>query len=175
VVCLRCPLLWFGVGPQKMCRCRSGKDPAFSLLEVVIVVAIIAILAAMGIPRLSRGTKGAADAALAGSLRTLRDAIDHYAAEHGGSFPELNQFAQQLTRYTNRDGQPRTKKDATHIWGPYLRDIPPLPVGARKGKTGVKDADDGSAGWIYDQVTGTIRANCSDTETDDTGTKYMNY
>jgi len=168
-------LLSFCVGPQKMRRCRSGKEQAFSLLEVVIVVAIIAILASVAIPRLSRGTKGAADAALAGSLRTLRDAIDHYAAEHGGSFPELNQFALQLTRYTNRDGQTRTKKDTTHIWGPYLRDVPPLPVGARRGKTGVKAVDDGSAGWIYDQVTGTIRANCSDTETDDTGTKYKDY
>jgi len=155
--------------------CWSRKGPAFSLLELVFVVAIVAILAVLAIPRLSRGTKGAADSALVGSLRTLRSAIDHYAAEHEGRFPEWNQFVQQLTRYTDSRGQARTNKDATHIWGPYLRAVPPLPVGANKGKTGVRQVDEASAGWIYDQTTGAIRANCSDAEVDNAGRKYKDY
>ncbi len=158
-----------------MCRCRSGKDLAFSLLEVVIVVAIIAILAGVAIPRLSRGAKGAADATLAGSLRTLRSAIDHYAAEHGGSFPNATDCATQLTKYTNGIGETKPKKDTTHIYGPYLRDIPSLPVGAKKGKAGIRQADEANAGWIYDPATGMIRANCLDKEVDDTGKKYKDY
>ena len=153
----------------------SRRGPAFSLLELVLVVAVIAILAAIGIPRLSRGTRGATDAALAGSLQTLRGAIDHYAAEHGGSFPKWNKLAGQLTTYTNDEGESQAGKDATHIWGPYLHVIPPLPVGAKKGETGVKQVDAAEVGWIYDQTTGTIRANCQDTEVDDAGKKYKDY
>ena len=174
-MCLRCPLLWVGVGPQKMRRCWSGKDPAFSLLEVVVVVAILAILAAIAIPRLSRGTRGAADAALVGSLRTLRDAIDHYAAEHNGSFPRWSKFSDQLTTYTDSTGDTRASRDTTHTWGPYLRAVPPLPVGTNKGRTGVKQVDGANIGWIYDQTSGAIRANCLDTEVDDAGKKYNDY
>jgi prepilin-type N-terminal cleavage/methylation domain-containing protein len=153
----------------------SRRGSAFSLLELVFVVAIIAILAAIAIPRLSRGTKGAADSALAGGLATLRGAIDHYAAEHGGNFPKTNKFAEQLTTYTDSAGDPQATRDATHIWGSYLRTIPPLPVGANKGKTGVRQVDEANAGWIYDPTTGTIRANCPDTEVDDAGRKYKDY
>ena len=67
-----------------MKRLRRTRRGGFSLLEVVIVVAIIAILAAIGIPRMSRGSKGAGDSALSGDLAVLRNAIDLYAAEHGG-------------------------------------------------------------------------------------------
>lgn len=153
----------------------GGRGLAFSLLELVLVVAIVAILGVIAIPRLSRGTRGAADSALADSLRTLRGAIDRYAAEHGGSFPQWNTFENQLTTYTDSNGQPRNSLDGTHIWGPYLRTIPPLPVGAQKGKTGVKQADASNVGWIYDETTGTIRANCLDTEVDDAGKKYKDY
>jgi type II secretory pathway pseudopilin PulG len=148
---------------------------AFSLLEMVFVVAIVAILAAVALPRISRGARGTADGALTGNLRLLRGAIDHYAAEHDGSFPQWNKFADQLTTYTDGDGQTRAGGDAPRIWGPYLRAAPPLPVGANKGKTGVKRTDAANVGWIYDETTGDIRANCPDTEVDDAGKKYKDY
>lgn len=146
---------------------------AFSLLEMVFVVAIIAILAAVALPRMSRGARGAADAGLTGSLRLLRGAIDRYAAEHGGDFPQWNKFADQLTTYTNSEGQARTTRDATHIWGPYLLAIPRLPVGANKGKLAIKQVNGADCGWVYDQTTGAIHANCLDNEVDDAGKKYQ--
>ena len=153
----------------------SRRGPAFSLLELMLVVAVVALLAAIAIPRLSRGTRGAADAALAATLAVLRGAVDHYAGEHGGNFPSANKSAEELTTYTDRQGHARASKDTTHIWGPYLRAVPPLPVGANKGKTGVKQVDGTDVGWIYDQAAGTIRANCSDAEVDDAGKKYKDY
>ncbi len=155
--------------------CWSRRGPAFSLLELLLVMAIIALLAAIATPRLSRGTRGAADSALAESLRMLRGAIDHYATEHGGSLPDSKDFAEQLTTYTDSEGDPQAGRDATHIWGPYLRAIPLLPVGAKEGATRVKDVDAAKIGWIYDPATGTIRANCPDTEVDDTGKKCKDY
>jgi type II secretory pathway pseudopilin PulG len=148
---------------------------AFSLLEMVFVVAIVAILAAVALPRVGRGARGAADGALTGNLCLLRGAIDHNAAEHGGSFPQWNKFADQLTTCTDSAGQARAGRDATHIWGPYLRAVPPLPVGENKGETGVKKTDADKVGWIYDETTGDIRANCPDTEIDGTGKKYRDY
>src|SRR5437868_12090153 len=115
------------------------RNNGFSLIELVIVVVIIAIIGAIAIPRMSRGAAGAADSALVGNLRVLRSAIDLYANEHGGAFPSSTAatFISQLTTYTDDTGAAVATKDATHIYGPYLRTIPALPVGAAKGSTAI--------------------------------------
>jgi len=135
------------------------QDKGFTLVEVVIVVAILAILAAIGLPRLSRGPRGASDAALETDLEALQKAIDVYAAEHDGQFPSLDSIAKQLTQYTDCQGQAQATKDATHIYGPYLRAIPPLPVGHRKGNTRIASEDADDVGWIYTPASGEIKAN----------------
>ena len=147
----------------------------FSLLEVVIVVAIIAILAAIGIPRMSRGAKGASDAALTGDLATLRNAIDLYAAEHGGAFPTTTDVNTQLTQYTNISGAVNATKTATHIYGPYMRSIPPLPVGGKKGNSTIADANGAGVGWIYNSSDGTIKSNTTDSEKDEADKQYNQY
>ena len=140
-----------------MNRLRRTRKGGFSLLEVVIVVAIIAILAAIGIPRMSRGSKGANDSAVSGDLAVLRNAIDLYAAEHGGSFPGAATVVNQLTKYTDITGTPSDTKTLTHIYGPYLRSVPPLPVGAKQGKTGIAESDGNDVGWLYTAASGTIK------------------
>jgi len=159
-----------------MSRCRHTRRGGFSLLEVVIVVAIIAILAAIGIPRMSRGSKGANESALSGDLAVLRNAIDLYAAEHGGAFPTAANITNQLNQYTDVTGTTvSATKTATAIYGPYLRSVPPLPVGANKGTNGISAlATDPGTGWVYTESTGTIKANTT-TETDDSGKAYNTY
>ena len=155
-------------------RIRTTRD-GFSLLEVVIVVAIIAILAAIGIPRMSRGSKGANDSALSGDLAVLRNAIDLYAAEHGGSMPGVLTIVDQLTKYSNASGATSADKTGAYIYGPYIRKIPPLPVGTtRKGATGIAAADAAGIGWLYDVATGSITANTG-TDADEAGTLYTSY
>lgn len=147
----------------------------FSLLEVVIVVAIIAILAAIGIPRMSRGSKGANDSALSGDLAVLRNAVDLYAAEHGGAMPTLAGIVNQLTLYSDGTGATNASKTSPYIYGPYVRSVPPLPVGQRKGQTGIADTDGPAVGWIYDVTTGSIKANTTALEKDDSNVQYNNY
>ena len=147
---------------------------AFSLLELLLVVVIIGVIAAIAIPRLSRGAAGAADAALSGNLGVLREAIDRYSAEHVGAYPTLAAFVGQITQYTNEAGAVSATKTTTYIYGPYIRKIPPLPVGARKGQSGVAAADGATIGWIYTAATGDIRANTT-TEVDVTGKLYSAY
>jgi len=145
------------------------------LLEVVIVVAIIAILAAIGIPRMSRGARGASDSALSGDLATLRNAVDLYAAEHTGVYPDAADPNKQITQYTDATGGVSATKDATHIYGPYLRAIPPLPVGAKKASTKIAAADAAGVGWIYNKTEGTVKANTTASEKDEAGKLYSDY
>ena len=108
----------------------------FSLLELVIVVVIVGIIAAIAIPRMSRGSAGAADSALSGNLAVLRNAIDLYGAEHDGTLPGATTIANQLTLYTTSAGATSATKTGAYIYGPYVRTIPALPVGAKKGENG---------------------------------------
>ena len=152
------------------------RNKGFSLLELVIVVVIIGIIAAIAVPRMSRGSAGAADAALSGNLAILRNAIDLYAAEHGGTLPAKATVADQLTLYSDSAGTTASALGGAFIYGPYIRKIPPLPVSsARKGDTGISDAAAAGVGWIYDETTGNIQSNTTDSEQDASGTAYNTY
>lgn len=150
------------------------KRGGFSLIELVIVVVIIGIIGAIAIPRLSRGAEGASDSALAGDLAVMRNAIDLYATEHGGDFPAVATFEEQLTLYSSAAGATDAAKSGTYMYGPYIRKIPNLKVGANKGSNTVAAADGLGVAWIYDEDTGAISANTG-TETDVSGTKYSDY
>jgi general secretion pathway protein G len=149
----------------------------FSLIELVIVVVIIGIIAAIAIPRMSRGAAAAADASLQASLRTLRNAIDLFQSEHptapNNGFPTLADFSDQLTTFTDDQGNANASKSSTYYLGPYLKEIPGLPVGANKGAKTVVGTAGGTAGWVYTEGTGSIVANA--TETDARGVAYNTY
>ena len=154
----------------------ASRARAFSMIELVIVVVIIGIIGAIAIPRMSRGAGGAADSALVADLAVLRNAIDLYEAEHGGDYPSFADFENQLTQFTDAVGDAQATKDATHIYGPYLRAVPSLPVGSNKGQTAFVATQGGTtAGWVYDDTTGTVSANLPGGETDDSGTAYNTY
>jgi len=145
---------------------------AFSLVELVIVVVIIGVIAAIAVPRISRGAKGAGESALRGSLASLRNAIDMYAAEHAGTFPGGDGTQPTLIRHLTE------KTDASGTaggnLGPYLRrGFPPCPVGPRTGDTGVILDNTGppaaapgttGKGWVYNHSTGEIIVNCDDAD-----------
>jgi prepilin-type N-terminal cleavage/methylation domain-containing protein len=159
---------------------KHDRKRGFSLLELVIVVVIIGIIAAIAIPRMSRGTAGASDSALSGNLAVLRNAIDLFAAEHDGKFPKLAKIETQLTQYTDASNTSDavTAKDKDHPFGPYIRAVPKLPVGANKGLatfSGTTPIGTDAAGWYYNETTGEVRANLANTELDATEVKYNTY
>ncbi len=147
---------------------------AFSLIELVIVVVILGIIGAVAIPRMSRGAAGAADSALVADLAVLRNAIDLFNAEHASTYPAVGTIANQLTQFSDISGAAQATSDSTHLYGPYLRAIPTLPVGAFKGKSGIAAASGASIGWIYTAASGTIVANTT-TEADARGVLYNTY
>ncbi len=151
------------------------KNRAFSLIELVVVVVILGIIGAIAIPRMSRGASGAADSALVADLAVLRNAIALYETEHQGSFPALSTFSDQLTLYSDIDGDTSATKTGAYIYGPYLRAVPKLKVGSNKGSSAVAATGGGSEGWLYIAASGNISANLPDTETDAAGTPYADY
>lgn len=147
----------------------------FSLIELVIVVVILGIIGAVAIPRMSRGAEGASESALVSNLATLRGAIELYAAEHGNTFPSAATFNDELLLYTNAAGGTSATKTGAFIYGPYLRAVPALPVGTKQGNAGVAAADAAGVGWIYDETTGAITANCADAEVNGTGKQWNDF
>jgi len=169
----------------------GGPSGGFSLIELVIVVVIIGIIAAIAIPRMSRGSQGAAENALAGDMAVWRSALDLYQTEHGGAYPKDNTtILAQLTQYTDGTGATATAKDTTHIYGPYMRAVPPLPVtdpsnaqSVPKGSTTIGACTAGGTapatvtiggyGWLYDGA-GNLYPNTG-TVTDASGKAYNQY
>ncbi len=157
-----------------MTMSRKQRNRAFSLIELVIVIVIIGIIAAIAVPRMSRGAAGATDAALRADLATLRSAIDLYTTEHEGLVPTAAAIELQLTGYSDVLGAAQVGKDAAHIYGPYIREIPKQPVGANKTQNGIDTATGATIGWIYTVATSDIRANTT-TEADAAGLLYNLY
>jgi general secretion pathway protein G len=131
----------------------------FSLIELVIVVVIIGIIGAIAVPRMSRGSEGAAVSALIGNLTVLNKAVDLYGIEHGGDFPRAANITEQLVGLSNSIGDTPTGDLGEVVFGPYVRAVPPLPVGEKKGNTGIAATNGIGVGWIYSQSRGLIRPN----------------
>ena len=178
-----------GAGTLPGVRARSPRARrGFSLIELVIVVVIIGIIAAIAVPRMSRGSQGASDGALSANLTVIRNAIDLYQTEHQ-AYPATvaptntaADLVKQLTQFTDGNGAAVTAKDAAHPYGPYLRKIPPMPVGSKKGQTTIKLAltDTEATGttseaWIYYPTTGEAKANLVATELDGKDQPYNGY
>ena len=153
-------------------------DRAFSLVELVIVLVIIGIVAAIAVPRITRGATRASAVALRSDLATLRNAIELYRAEHEGTFPAVARFVDQMTKFSNLAGNAfSANPDVANgvVLGPYLKAIPPLPVGARRGATGVAAVSADGVGWIYTEATGRIRANTLVAEIDASAILFSTY
>ncbi len=109
----------------------------------------------------------------------MRSSIDLYTTEHNGTPPSnatSAAFISQLTSYTDINGLTSTIKDTTHIYGPYLKSLPNLPVGTNKGAATVTitgPVGTGAFAWFFDGAT--VWANDPVTDTDVKGVAYSTY
>ena len=127
----------------------------FTLVEILIVVVILGILAAIVIPQFTNASESAKGSSLLTQLQTIRSQLQLYQIQHNGVFPiamvdGAADFAwDQMTQYTDVDGNVQATPDDTFEFGPYLQQVPKNPFVA--GTTAASH-------WTYDPVLGTITA-----------------
>jgi general secretion pathway protein G len=155
-----------------MAQRGSNRFRAFSLIELVIVVVIIAIISAIAIPRISRGAEAANEAALIDNLRTVRRAIDFYHVEHN-AYPALATLSDQLTQYTDANGNVSNDYSSSYCFGPYIKVMPRVTVGGYAGRWKIAAGNGPAIGWIYNEVTGEFSTTAP--ETDSSGRTYSSY
>lgn len=134
------------------------KNKGFTLIELVVVVMILGILAAVAAPKLLNTSGTAADNGLKQTLGVVRDAIERYAAEHGGSLPS----------------DPTTDL-ATYLRGPF----PTCPVGLQDAtvkivsSAGPLTADASPAeSWKYSTADGSFICNSGAPSKSDSNVNY---
>ena len=162
----------------------NSQRKGFSLIELVIVIVILGIIAAIAIPRIGSGSKNAGESALTANLASLRNAIDWYYSDHHNSYPGAKAdglgnaldtqaaFFNQLTLYSDADGNCSADKGAAFPYGPYIRgNFPNLSVGVNNGENAVTMLNQATPctstpgngnGWVYNTNTGQIIANADE-------------
>jgi prepilin-type N-terminal cleavage/methylation domain-containing protein len=153
----------------------------FPFLELAIVLVVIGIVASIVAPRMSRGAgnpnaaRVTEDQVLVGRLKALRAAIGAYTNEHGGHSPDPERIVPQLTSYSDWSGRTSPTRTSRHTLGPYIGEIPAMPVGAKKGSNTIGLPTDPATAWTYDSTMGRIHANTLANERDGAGRTYLSY
>ena len=165
-------------------KSSNVKDQSgFTLIEMLIVVLLLGILAMLIIPQISVSTDDARLNTLHSNLGSMRNAIELYYHQHNETYPGENDitgtatsdaavsataFLQQLTQYTDIDGDVAAVRDGTHIYGPYLKSVN-LPTNPYNNSNAVvcdpaqdditARASGGTQGWRFYPQTGVLMAN----------------
>lgn len=175
----------------------------FTLVELLIVVIILAILAAIVIPQFSGATIDAQESALDSNLNAMRSAIELYRVQHKGKYPSAvaatgltctvgtagtgaintdQALKDQLSHYSNVEGQTCSGADPQTKLGPYLRKgIPAEPINNSTAisilsTSGAPISVSGTTGgWVYNNITGQILMNSTDTDNKTPATAYSTH
>ena len=158
----------------------------FTLVEILIVVIILGILAAIVIPQFTEASGEARVSNLMTNLQTIRSQLLLYKTQHVETLPasaageDGTVFANQMTSYTDVDGNVNATPDSDFPYGPYLQTIPVNPVSGDNTVTVVQDgatafaAPAADGGWWFNSVTGQFRANLTDARETTDGTTKLN-
>jgi len=158
-------------------RCHRS---AFTLVEVLIVVVILGIIAAIVVPRMSDFTVVANETNLKENLSKIRVHLQVYRNEHA-AFPDPTHLADQLTKFTDFQGNTSGSRTTQFRYGPYLEQMPPNPISklatVRVAASPAEAAPPGDldAGWWYNPTSGFFYADLTPVHVDSDGIPYTSY
>jgi general secretion pathway protein G len=140
-----------------MRRDRTG----FTLIELVVVILILGILAGVGAPKLFSTSGLATENGCKQTLSLIRDGIELYAAENGGTYPPCT----------------TTGADFRTAMEDYVRGkFPVSPVGAADNLITPSNttplAPNDATGWMYNPSTGEFICNSTEVVPSDGITTY---
>ena len=143
------------------------KKSGFTLVEILIVVIILGILAAIVIPQFSAASNDTRESSAMSDLKAVRTQLQLYKAQHNELYPD--DFDNQMTLYSDVDGNTNASYTTTFRFGPYMMRVPPNPytgVSTITVVTGVATAysaaGDSQQGWWYNSSTGEFRCHVPD-------------
>jgi len=137
------------------------------VLGVIGFVGVIMIggLAAIVIPQFTEASTEAQLSSLCTDLQTLRSQIELYRIQHKDYPPSFVNFVEQMTAYSDIDGNTSEVKTAVFCYGPYLQKIQVNSFNERldvTGKHGLVDnsgtVGDDVGSWEYNEGSGVINA-----------------
>ncbi len=129
----------------------------FTLVEILIVVVILGILAAIVIPQFTNASESAKASSLISQLQTIRSQLELYQVQHKGGYADLSTNWNQLTMFTDVDGNTNATKTAVFKFGPYLQQSPVNPFESSSTTAAATPAK--GVGWMYSGTsTGLIKA-----------------
>ncbi len=146
---------------------------AFTLVEILIVVAILGILAAIVLPTFRGHIAEAREAAAKDTLRTMRNAIEIYAAKNDGVPPGY------------QDNDPTKAPGWLNVFiqlvrdGKYIQNLPRNPFNKLQiikmipNDASIPENPDGLSGWIYKPATKDFRIDWPGN--DSKGVSYYDY
>jgi general secretion pathway protein G len=168
---------------------QSPRRKGFTLVEILIVVVILGIMATIVVPQFSNASQQARENTLKDELRYLRTQLTVYKAQHrdvaagypngiSTAAPDEATLVQQMTQYTNDNGQVSSSASSTFRFGTYLMKMPPNPKNQLNsvrviGNGQAMPQPDGTTGWIYKPQTLELMANVSGNDTN--GVPYSSY
>ena len=163
---------------------RTAVRKGFTLVEILIVVVILGILAAIVIPQFSSASQAAQASSTVTQLQSLRSQLELYQLQHLGEYPNpgtdglgAGEFWEQLNNFTDQDGNvfltqaaaDAARGNGTNIFGPYLQKpvANPFINSANRADEALSlsvaeplpEAGVAGFGFLYNEVTGEIRAN----------------
>lgn len=125
-----------------------AREPAFSLVELVIVIVVIGLLAAIALPRFGSASHNATVASLKAHVSELQKAVDMYHAEHSAYPPNIDPdwfISQELPAHTWSPTNPQgVETDSTD--------------GRLHPESVVVSLENGWNGYWYNPTNGVVRA-----------------